>query len=99
MNKLIEPSDKYVARIEGSKHFLNHPKHMLNHEKLIGGFTYENGWHDIIMNKALVIGSTRGGNSTSCKSKKSDILLTKDWGLLKWRTKEYCETYLDRMGF
>lgn len=32
MNKLIEPSDKYVARIEGSKHFLNHPKHMLNHD-------------------------------------------------------------------
>lgn len=32
MNKLIEPSDKYVTRIEGSKHFLNHPKHMLNHD-------------------------------------------------------------------
>lgn len=32
MNKLINPSDKYVTRIEGSKHFLNHPKHMLNHD-------------------------------------------------------------------
>ncbi|MCK9544640.1 MAG: hypothetical protein M0R03_21680 [Novosphingobium sp.] len=28
---LIEPNEKYIERVEGSAHFLNCPKHMLNH--------------------------------------------------------------------
>ena len=71
----------------------------LNREKLIGGFTYSNGWHDIIMNKALVIGTTRGGNSTNCKSKPADILNTKEWGAIRWSPKELAEQYLDSIGF
>ena len=71
----------------------------LNREKLIGGFTYTKGWHDIIMNKALVIGTTRGGNSTSCKSKPADILETKEWGKIRWSPKHLAELYLDSIGF
>lgn len=71
----------------------------LNREKLIGGFTYTSGWHDIIMNKALVIGTTRGGNSTSCKSKPEDILNSKEWGKIRWSPKDLAELYLDSIGF
>lgn len=72
----------------------------LNREKLIGGFTYTKGWHDIIMNKALVIGTNpKTGNSISCKSKPADILETKEWGKIRWSPKDLAELYLDRMGF
>lgn len=32
MSYLVTPSDKYIERIENSKHMLNCPKHMLNHD-------------------------------------------------------------------
>jgi len=32
MNYLVEPSSKYVDRILNSWHYLNCPKHMLNHD-------------------------------------------------------------------
>jgi len=71
----------------------------LNREKLIGGFTYSQGWCDIIMNKALVIGSTPSGNSTNCKSKPADILNSKEWGAIRWAPKHLAEKYLNDMGF
>jgi len=72
----------------------------LNRNKLIGGFTYSKGWNDIVMNKALVIGSTRNtGASRSCKSKPADILNTKEWGAIRWAPKILAEKYLDDMGF
>jgi hypothetical protein len=71
----------------------------LNLSKLVGGFTYSKGWHDIIMNKALVIGSTRGGNSANCKSKPADILNSKEWGEIRWSPKELAAKYINQMGF
>ena len=72
----------------------------LNREKLIGGFTYSEGWNDIIMNKALVIGTNpRTGDSTNCKSTPAEILRTKEWGAIRWATKEGAEKYLDHIGF
>lgn len=32
MKNLIEPTEKYINRIEHSWHYLNCPKHMLNHD-------------------------------------------------------------------
>jgi len=32
MKNLIEPTEKYIDRIENSWHYLNCPKHMLNHD-------------------------------------------------------------------
>lgn len=32
MNNLIEPTTKYINKIENSWHYLNCPKHMLNHD-------------------------------------------------------------------
>ena len=69
----------------------------LNREKLIGGFTYPKQWNDIIMNKALVIGTTPNGNSKSCKTKIADVM--EAWGGIAWVVKEKAEQYLDDMGF
>jgi hypothetical protein len=71
----------------------------LNRSKLVGGFTYTNGWNDIVMNKALVIGTTPSGKSTNCKSKPADILNSKEWGRIRWSPKELAEVYLNAMGF
>jgi hypothetical protein len=71
----------------------------LNRKKLIGGFTYPKGWNDVVMNKALVIGTNpKTGESRDCKSKPEDILVT-EWGQIKWFSKDECERLLDRMGF
>ena len=69
----------------------------LNRDKLIGGFTFPEAWNDIIMNKALVVGTTPNGNSTSCKTKIADVL--KAWGGIAWVTKESANRYLDDKGF
>lgn len=71
----------------------------LNRKKLIGGFTYSHGWNDIIMNKALVIGSTRDGDSKDCKSTPEEIRNSKEWGAIRWAPKHLAEKYLDDMGF
>lgn len=72
----------------------------LNREKLIGGFTYPKAWNDIIMNKALVIGTNpRTGDSTDCKSTPAEILNSTEWGKLAWSPKTLAEKFLDKMGF
>ena len=72
-------------------------EHKLNRSKLIGGFTYPNAWNDVIMNKALVIGTSPNGDSTNCKSKPSDIQ-NMDGGI-QWYDKASCESVLQFMGF
>ena len=70
----------------------------LDREKLIGGFTYPKEWGDIIMNKALVIGTNRmTGDSISCKSTVESV--KKAWGGIAWVTKERAEDYLDDIDF
>lgn len=71
----------------------------LNRAKLIGGFTYgfPNYWCDIIMNKAIVIGTTSSGNDANCKS--TPEYIAKLWGGIQWKTVPQCEALLDRMGF
>lgn len=67
--------------------------------KQTGGFTYPKGWHDIIVGKALVIGTNhRTGESTDCKSKPEDILVT-EWGQIKWVSPAEVNAVLERMGF
>jgi hypothetical protein len=70
----------------------------LNREKLIGGFTYPKEWSDIIMNKALVIGTNPNtGDSRHCKSTINEI--KEAWGGIAWVTKEKANEYLDAIGF
>ena len=72
----------------------------LNREKLIGGFTYPKAWNDIVMNKALVIGTNHNtGASVDCKSTPAEILNSKEWGRIAWSPKHLAEKYLDEIGF
>jgi len=70
----------------------------LNREKLVGGFTYPKQWGDVIMNKALVIGTDHStGDSVSCKS--TPEYVKNAWGPIQFINKEKCEWALDKMGF
>lgn len=71
----------------------------LNAERLIGGFTYPKAWNDIIMNKALVIGTNpKTGDSKSCKSTIAEIK-SGEYGRIAWVTKEKAQLYLENIGF
>lgn len=69
----------------------------LNRSNLVGGFSYPQ-WNDIIMNKAIVIGTNENtGESKSCKSTPEEV--QNAWGSIRWFDKDTCENLLDRYGF